>query len=63
MERTIAFLERLADELDDWARESRQCGWSTHQVERNQHEANECRREAAWLKKFAAHAAKDQGTG
>jgi len=35
--------ESLAKVLDSWAVESRQGGWSTHQVRANQDTATECR--------------------
>jgi hypothetical protein len=37
----------LADKLDRWATESREGGWSTHQVEENRSTAIDCRRYAA----------------
>lgn len=40
-------LELLADTLDEWARQSRDGGWSTHQVQANIDTANICRRGAA----------------
>lgn len=49
--RTVYFLEELANTLDGWARQSEGGGWSTHQVEANRREANECRRRAAELKR------------
>lgn len=48
---TILFLEALADRLDGWAKESRSCGWSTHQVSANLSAADDCRRMAAELKR------------
>jgi hypothetical protein len=47
----IRFLEKLADRLDDWAEESLRGGWSTHQVRRNREAADECRREAAKVRR------------
>lgn len=44
------FLMTLADTLDGWAQESRRGGWSTHQVDANRREADNCRRKAAELK-------------
>lgn len=44
------FLEALADRLDRWAQESKDGGWSTHQVSANTSAANDCRRIAATLK-------------
>lgn len=49
-EKTIAFLEGLADRLDRWAEESMGYGWSTHQVSANREAANDCRRQAARLR-------------
>ncbi len=46
----VGFLEALANQLDDWARESREGRWSTHQVADNIRVANDCRRKAAELK-------------
>lgn len=47
-----AFLGALADELDEWAQESLDGGWSTHQVKRNRSAADKARRKAAAV--FAA---------
>lgn len=44
------FLESMADHLDKWAQESKDGGWSTHQVSQNISAANDCRRIAATLK-------------
>jgi hypothetical protein len=46
------FLEFLADRLDEWARESREDGWSTHQVSKNKDAACACRDKAAFIRKF-----------
>ena len=40
------FLFGLAKTLDGWAKQSRDGGWSTHQVEPNISAANDCRRMA-----------------
>jgi hypothetical protein len=48
-----AYLSTLADQLDMWAEESRNGGWSTHQVQANINAADSCRRMAARLR--AAH--------
>ncbi len=47
--RTISFLGSMADQLDQWAIQSRSGGWSTHQVEANMRAADDCRRQAANL--------------
>jgi hypothetical protein len=46
------FLDVLAERLDDWARESREDGWSTHQVSKNKDAACACRDKAAFIRKF-----------
>jgi hypothetical protein len=46
---TAYFLNALADKLDGWASQSRNGGWSTHQVAANIDAANDCRRWAAGL--------------
>lgn len=56
---TADFLASLADTLDRWANESRSGGWSTHQVDANQDEANNCRRMAAKVRKVIAKATGD----
>ena len=45
-------LEHLADTLDDWAAQSKNGGWSTHQVDANVSEANKCRRNAAEIRRY-----------
>lgn len=45
-------LEDMANTLDDWAAQSRQGGWSTHQVGANIDEANKCRRNAAEIRRY-----------
>lgn len=40
---TALFLGRMADTLDTWAKESREGGWSTHQVQANIGAASDCR--------------------
>jgi hypothetical protein len=49
------FLDGLANRLDQWAEQSRVGGWSTHQVDANIHQANECRRAAAKLRFAMVH--------
>lgn len=44
---SIGTVSAMADQLDDWARESRSGGWSTHQVEPMTRKADELRRQAA----------------
>lgn len=51
-----AFLDGLANRLDDWARQSEGGGWSTHQVGVNRDAANDCRRRAAELRAAIAKA-------
>lgn len=46
-----AFLEKMADQLDAWAKESREGGWSTHQVEANRKMALECRARAGTIRR------------
>lgn len=46
-----AFLDDMAWQCDAWATESEQNGWSTHQVARNRHWADLCRRKAAELRR------------
>lgn len=46
----VEFLEKIADTLDSWAKESKEGGWSTHQVEANLRLAKECRRKAGLIK-------------
>lgn len=48
---TVDYLEKLAETLEGWARESHQYGWSTHQVDANLREANERRRRAYRLRR------------
>ena len=54
MDQTFAgsclFLDALADRLDGWAKQSREEGWSTHQVDMNLSAANDCRRMAACIR-------------
>lgn len=42
--------DTLAQTMDRWAVESRQGGWSTHQVDENIKRANDCRRYAASIR-------------
>lgn len=53
IENTLEFLREMADKLDQWAIESRSGGWSTHQVQSNIQAANDCRRQAAELRRAA----------
>jgi hypothetical protein len=55
MSTTVEFLEELADRLDRWARESREHGYSTHQVQANIDAANECRRQASAARRSDRH--------
>jgi hypothetical protein len=48
------FLDDLANTLDRWADASLTGGWSTHQVDSNRAQANECRRKAAQLRAAVA---------
>jgi hypothetical protein len=50
LEKTVNFLEGLANTLDGWAEASTAGGWSTHQVKANRDAANDCRRHAAQLR-------------
>lgn len=43
--------DELADVLDDWAAQSKNGGWSTHQVGANTEQANKCRRNAAEIRR------------
>lgn len=54
MQTAREFLLNHADRLDRWAKESRDGGWSTHQVSANISAANDCRRIAALLKSLQA---------
>lgn len=47
--------DAIADTLDGWAQASRNGGWSTHQVEANEREANAARRRAAGLRRIVAN--------
>jgi hypothetical protein len=40
------FLRETSETLDNWARESRDGGWSTHQVDANRRLADKCREQA-----------------
>lgn len=44
------FLDAMAWRLDGWAQESRDGGWSTHQVSANRSAAEDCRRVASALR-------------
>lgn len=44
------FLDKLANTLDGWAKQSRTGGWSTNHVEANIQAANDCRRRAAEIR-------------
>lgn len=48
------FLEDKAVTLERWAKESREGGWSTHQVEANPKMAEECRHEASRIRGIIA---------
>jgi hypothetical protein len=49
---TALCLDTLAERLDGWAKESRDGGWSTHQVEPNKYAAEACRAQAAALRRI-----------
>jgi hypothetical protein len=49
---TIHFLDELGNTLDGWADQTLGGGWSTHQVDANRAQANECRRQAATLRRM-----------
>jgi len=53
METAADFLVTLADLLDQWAKESRTGGWSTHQADANQRAAEAKRRGKPELYKTA----------
>jgi hypothetical protein len=40
------FLTTTSQTLEHWARESKDCGWSTHQVDANRRLADQCRKQA-----------------
>lgn len=44
---SIGTVSAMADQLDQWAQESRTGGWSTHQVDPMTRKANDLRRQAA----------------
>lgn len=44
------FLDAMAFRLDGWAQESREGGWSTHQVTANRSAADDCRKLAGSLR-------------
>ena len=44
---SIGTLSAMADQLDQWAQESRAGGWSTHQVDPMMRKVNDLRRQAA----------------
>ena len=50
------FLEALADKLDAWAKQSVAGGWSTHQVDANRKEADQCRLRAGRIRRIIAEA-------
>jgi hypothetical protein len=50
LEHCAGLFDTLANKLDRWATESRQDGWSTHQVEENRRTADDCRRYAASIR-------------
>jgi hypothetical protein len=56
------FLLRTARVLDEWAVQSQNGGWSTHQVEGNLRVANDCRREADCIQRVIDRATKAEGT-
>jgi len=47
LKREVLVLEDMADLCDAWANESKDGGWSTHQVKAHREAANECRRRAS----------------
>ena len=47
---SIGTLSAMADQLDEWARESRTGGWSTHQVDPMTRKADELRRQSAQMR-------------
>jgi hypothetical protein len=50
LEKAEQLFSNVADQCDAWARESRDGGWSTHQVDANRKMAVMCRDEAAALR-------------
>jgi hypothetical protein len=56
------FLLRTARVLDEWAVQSQNGGWSTHQVEGNLRVANDCRREAYCIQRVIDRATGAEGT-
>jgi hypothetical protein len=56
------FLLRTARVLDEWAVQSQNGGWSTHQVEGNLRVANDCRREADCIQRVIDRATGAEGT-
>lgn len=50
LEHCAKLFDTLAQTLDRWATESRDRGWSTHQVEDNRKRADDCRRYAASIR-------------
>lgn len=47
---SVGTISAMADQLDEWARESRSGGWSTHQVDPMIRKADDLRRQAAQLR-------------
>lgn len=50
LEHCAQLFDTLAQTMDRWAIESRQGGWSTHQVDENRKRADDCRRYAAQIR-------------
>lgn len=47
---SVGTISAMADQLDEWAQQSRTGGWSTHQVDPMIRKANELRQQAARLR-------------
>lgn len=50
LEQSAKLFDVLAQTMDRWATESREGGWSTHQVADNRKRADDCRRYAAHIR-------------
>lgn len=50
LEHCAALFDTMAVKLDRWATESRDFGWSTHQVDENRKTAEDCRRYAGHIR-------------
>lgn len=50
LEHCVRLFDTLAMTMDRWATDSREGGWSTHQVEENRKRADDCRRYAASIR-------------